>query len=93
MSNAPASGTADRARAFWIVSPGHGEIRDVPIETLPTGHVLIRTVYSGISRGTESLIFNGRVPVSEHQRMRAPFQDGDFPGPVKYGYINVGEIE
>jgi threonine dehydrogenase-like Zn-dependent dehydrogenase len=25
--------------------------------------------------------------------MRAPFQDGDFPGPVKYGYLNVGVIE
>jgi threonine dehydrogenase-like Zn-dependent dehydrogenase len=25
--------------------------------------------------------------------MRAPFQDGDFPGPVKYGYLNVGVVE
>src|SRR5438045_7686933 len=25
--------------------------------------------------------------------MRAPFQEGDFPGPVKYGYLNVGVVE
>lgn len=25
--------------------------------------------------------------------MRAPFQDGEFPGPVKYGYLSVGVVE
>jgi threonine dehydrogenase-like Zn-dependent dehydrogenase len=25
--------------------------------------------------------------------MRAPFQEGDFPGPVKYGYLSVGVVE
>jgi threonine dehydrogenase-like Zn-dependent dehydrogenase len=55
--------------------------------------VVVRTLYSAISRGTEAIIFNGRVPVSEYARMRAPFQAGDFPGPVKYGYASVGEIE
>ena len=49
--------------------------------------------YTGISRGTESLVFRGGVPASEHERMRAPFQSGDFPGPVKYGYLNVGLVE
>ena len=53
----------------------------------------MRTLYSGISRGTESLVFRGRVPPSEFERMRAPFQDGDFPAPVKYGYASVGEVE
>jgi threonine dehydrogenase-like Zn-dependent dehydrogenase len=50
-------------------------------------------LYSGISRGTEALVFEGRVPVSEYQRMRAPFQAGEFPGPVKYGYASVGCVE
>ena len=57
------------------------------------GEVLVRSLYSGVSRGTESLIFRGEVPESEYQRMRAPFQEGDFPGPVKYGYISVGVVE
>ena len=53
----------------------------------------MRTSYTGISRGTETSVFLGRVPISEHERMRAPFQEGDFPGPVKYGYLNVGVVE
>ncbi|GGM61219.1 dehydrogenase [Thermopolyspora flexuosa] len=55
--------------------------------------MLVRTLYSGVSRGTETLVFLGRVPESQHEAMRAPFQEGDFPGPVKYGYLNVGVVE
>ena len=53
----------------------------------------MRTVRSGISRGTEMLVFRGGVPPSQYAAMRAPFQEGDFPGPVKYGYLNVGVVE
>jgi threonine dehydrogenase-like Zn-dependent dehydrogenase len=81
------------AAAFWIAAPGRGELRP---ETLPSpapDEVRVRTLYSGISRGTESLVFAGRVPESERARMRAPFQAGDFPAPVKYGYASVGVVE
>ena len=81
------------ARAFWVAQPGHGEIRAVELPEREPDQVLVRTLYSGVSRGTEALVFNGRVPASQHTRMRAPFQDGEFPAPVKYGYINVGEVE
>ncbi|MER7402721.1 dehydrogenase [Streptomyces sp. NPDC000070] len=80
-------------RAFWIASPGRGEIRDVSLPEPGEGEVLVRTLYSGVSRGTETLVFRGGVPVSQHTAMRAPFQEGDFPGPVKYGYLNVGVVE
>jgi 2-desacetyl-2-hydroxyethyl bacteriochlorophyllide A dehydrogenase len=81
------------ARAFWIASPEHGEIRAEPLAALSADEVLVRALYSGVSRGTEALVFQGRVPPSEYQRMRAPFQSGDFPAPVKYGYANVGQVE
>jgi 2-desacetyl-2-hydroxyethyl bacteriochlorophyllide A dehydrogenase len=81
------------ARAFWVAAPGRGEIRPESLPEPAAGDVVVRALYSGISRGTESLVFNGRVPASEHQRMRAPFQAGEFPGPVKYGYASVGRIE
>ena len=55
--------------------------------------MLVRTLRSGISRGTETLVFRGGVPPSQHAAMRAPFQEGDFPGPVKYGYLSVGVVE
>src|SRR5712691_679592 len=81
------------ARAFWIAAPGRGEMR---VETVPPpapDEVVVRALFSGISRGTEALVFQGRVPASEHQRMRAPFQVGTFPAPVKYGYESVGVVE
>ncbi|MER6457206.1 dehydrogenase [Streptomyces sp900105245] len=81
------------ARAFWLGSPGHGELRDVTLAEPAEDEVLVRALYSGISRGTETLVFRGGVPESQHAAMRAPFQEGDFPGPVKYGYLNVGVVE
>jgi hypothetical protein len=84
---------AAEARAFWIAAPGRGEVRTEALPHPAADEVVVRTLFSGISRGTEALVFQGRVPVSEHQRMRAPFQEGDFPAPVKYGYANVGHVE
>ncbi len=81
------------ARAFWLESPGHGEIRDADLPSPVEGEVLVRTLFSGVSRGTETLVFRGGVPESQYGAMRAPFQEGDFPGPVKYGYLNVGLVE
>jgi threonine dehydrogenase-like Zn-dependent dehydrogenase len=81
------------ASAFWLREPGAGEIRRVTLPAPGPGEVLVRTRYSGISRGTETLIFTGGVPASQYAAMRAPFQQGDFPGPVKYGYLNVGVVE
>ena len=81
------------ARAFWISYPGAGEIRPVPLPDPADGEVLVRTLHSGISRGTETLVFSGGVPAGQYAAMRAPYQEGDFPGPVKYGYLNVGVVE
>jgi threonine dehydrogenase-like Zn-dependent dehydrogenase len=83
----------DRARAFWSVEPGRGELRSETLLQPATGEVLVRTLYSAVSRGTESLVFHGRVPISERQRMRCPYQVGEFPGPVKYGYCSVGRVQ
>ena len=81
------------ARAFWVAAPGRGEIREETLPVAGTGDARVRTLFSAVSRGTESLVFNGRVPESEWARMRAPFQCGDFPAPVKYGYASVGIVE
>src|ERR671932_507000 len=81
------------ARAFWVHSPGKGEIRGAPLREPGPDEVLVRTLCSAISRGTECLVFSGHVPPSQYAAMRAPFQEGDFPGPVKYGYLSVGAVE
>jgi threonine dehydrogenase-like Zn-dependent dehydrogenase len=83
---------AVEARAFWVAEPGRGEIRDEVVPEPGPGEVLVRTVRSAISRGTETLVHRGGVPAELRESMRAPFQAGDFPGPVKYGYLNVGVV-
>ena len=81
------------AVAFWVDEPGVGGLRRESIAGAGEGEVLVRTRWTGVSRGTEASVFLGHVPPSERERMRAPFQEGDFPGPVKYGYLNVGVVE
>jgi threonine dehydrogenase-like Zn-dependent dehydrogenase len=80
-------------RAFWLAEPGKGEIRAVTVPPPGRDEVLVRTLHSGVSRGTETLVFRGGVPASQRAAMRAPYQEGDFPAPVKYGYLNVGVVE
>jgi 2-desacetyl-2-hydroxyethyl bacteriochlorophyllide A dehydrogenase len=81
------------AHAFWLREPGRGEIRPVTLREPGPDEVIVRTMVSGISRGTETLVFQGHVPPGQYAAMRAPFQEGDFPGPVKYGYLSVGSVE
>ena len=81
------------AHAFWLRAPGIGEIRPVTLPEPGRDEVMVRTLRSGVSRGTETLVFRGGVPPGQYATMRAPFQEGDFPAPVKYGYLNVGAVE
>ena len=78
------------ARAFWTVAAGRGEIRTETLGAVAEGMLRLRAVASGISRGTESLVFAGRVPESQFAVMGAPLMGGAFPFPVKYGYSAVG---
>lgn len=80
------------AHALWVVAPGRAEVRSETLPELPPGQLLVRASYSGISRGTEALVFAHAVPEHERERMRAPHQVGTLPGPVKYGYCNVGRV-
>jgi NADPH:quinone reductase-like Zn-dependent oxidoreductase len=84
---------AQDALAYWLRAPGAGELRRVPLTRPGRDEVLVRTLCSGVSRGTECLVFGGRVPEGQYDAMRAPFQEGGFPGPVKYGYLNIGVVE
>jgi threonine dehydrogenase-like Zn-dependent dehydrogenase len=82
-----------RAGAFWTTGPGRGEIRAEALPEAGPGEALVRTLASGISRGTEALVFSGRVPSGQFEAMRAPLMDGTFPFPVKYGYSVVGSVD
>jgi len=88
-----ASASADTVSSLWYCGQGKAEIRQELLGGPGAGEVRVRTLYSAISRGTEALVFGGRIPESEFGRMRAPFMAGDFPFPVKYGYAAIGRVE
>ncbi len=93
MTTRRSTGKMHVARALWYAKPGVVEQRAAPLRPPQPNEARVRTVFSGISRGTERLILNGRIPESEWQRMRAPLQEGAFPFPVKYGYCATGVVE
>ncbi|MGL4497268.1 MAG: zinc-dependent alcohol dehydrogenase [Beijerinckiaceae bacterium] len=81
------------ARALWTVAAGKAQLGAESLPPVEAGRALIRTLWSGISRGTERLVFTGKVPKSEYETMRGPHMGGLFPFPVKYGYCAVGVVE
>lgn len=85
--------THKTATGLWVKSVRQYELQNAPLAPPEADQALIRTLYSGVSRGTERLVLNGQVPPSEYQRMRAPLQQGDFPFPVLYGYACTGVVE
>lgn len=85
--------TLNNNEALWIVGRGKAEIRSQAPAEPADAQVRLTALYSGISRGTERLVFEGRVPPSQYGQMRAPFQEGEFPAPVKYGYSLVSRID
>ncbi len=82
-----------RARSLWYVAPGAAELRESPLEAPGPETLRVGARFGALSRGTEALVYRREIPESEWQRMRAPFQQGELPGPVSYGYISVGEVE
>ena len=87
------AGIKRMARSVWYVGPGQVEVRTAPLAPPMPGQALVRTLFSGVSRGTERLVLAGAVGESEWGRMKAPMQDGQFPFPVKYGYCATGVVE
>jgi threonine dehydrogenase-like Zn-dependent dehydrogenase len=81
------------ARSLWYESAGLVRLHEENLPPPGTGEALVRMQFSAVSRGTERLVCEGRVPPEEYDRMRAPLQEGSFPFPVKYGYCAVGQVE
>lgn len=93
MTSLAAAAEARLARALWYTAKGRVELLAEPLPAPRSGEVLVRALYTAISRGTERLIMSGAVPQAEWERMRAPLQVGSFPFPVKYGYCAAGVVE
>ena len=82
-----------KSQSFWLIKKNKPKIISSDIFYKKNSKsVLVKTLYSGISKGTEKLVANGKVNFTQFDIMRCPLQEGSFDFPIKYGYINIGEI-
>ena len=79
-------------QSFWIKKKNNSYIKDHSINQAGKNELLIQTKYSGISYGTERVVYTGSVPDSQRELMRCPYQEGNFGSDVKYGYMNIGKV-
>ena len=80
------------ARALFHTAPRCVEIRELPTPQPAPGEVLVRTVCSGISGGTERLVYRGEVPAESALDDTIDALGGAFTYPFSYGYACVGEV-
>src|SRR4249920_2809579 len=80
------------ARALFHTAPRCVEIRELPTPRPAAGEVLVRTVCSGISGGTERLVYRGEVSAELALDDTIDALGGTFSYPFAYGYACVGQV-
>ncbi len=83
-----------KAKQLWFIDPGKVEIREHKLSSLAADEVLVKTKVSGISAGTEMLVYRGQLPknVALDVSIKA-FEGLDGSYPLPYGYACVGFIK
>lgn len=67
-------------------------LEDFDLDSINDDEVLLRTLTSGISLGTEKKVAEGQVPANISEMMHVPYMTGDFGFPLGYGYSLVGQV-
>ena len=79
-------------KSMYYLAPGVIEVRDEPIPAHGSNQVLVRTIFSAISSGTEMLLYRGQFPDNMALDDSISSLSGSAKYPLKYGYALVGEI-
>ena len=80
------------SKGVWFVKEREVEIRESVLHPPKSGEILIKTLFSAISHGTEMLVYRGQVPKDLKLDLFIPTMEGSYAFPIKYGYSNVGEV-
>ena len=78
------------SKTLFFTSPGQVEIRQTPLPPLAQGQVLVETICSAISSGTEMLVYRGQFPkglADAHDTLSS-----ELEYPLAYGYATVGRV-
>jgi 2-desacetyl-2-hydroxyethyl bacteriochlorophyllide A dehydrogenase len=81
-----------KRRSLVFVSPQHVEIREEQLPSPLAGQVLVQTILSAISSGTEMLVYHGQVPAEMALDGNITSFQNLFQYPCKYGYSCVGRV-
>ncbi|MDP9281354.1 MAG: alcohol dehydrogenase catalytic domain-containing protein, partial [Chloroflexota bacterium] len=76
--------------SIWFPRAREVEIRDEAVGRPGPGEVRIHAIASGLSHGTEMLVFRGEVPTD--LALDLPTLAGSYAFPIKFGYASVGRV-
>ncbi|MDY6844853.1 MAG: zinc-binding alcohol dehydrogenase [Thermodesulfobacteriota bacterium] len=80
------------SESLWFDGPKRVAFKTRSVLPPQDKEVVIETLYSGISHGTEMLVYRGQVPQGLKLDLSIPTMEGSFSFPIKYGYSNVGRV-
>ncbi len=92
MSDKTSGRQAVRRRALYFLGPRHVALREEELPAPGPGQVLVRTLLSAISPGTELLIYRGQAPRGLAADATLASLPGTLDFPLKYGYALVGRV-
>jgi len=79
-------------QAVYFTQPGAVEIREEALPPPAPGEVLVKTILSAVSSGTELLVYHHQIPQNLPLDSTIAALSGNFDYPVKYGYSTVGRV-
>jgi 2-desacetyl-2-hydroxyethyl bacteriochlorophyllide A dehydrogenase len=79
-------------RALYFQQPGEVTTESTAKPTPAPDELLVETLFSGVSPGTELLVYDGKVPAEMAVDETIDTLDGTFDYPVQYGYAAVGHV-
>ncbi|HRJ57362.1 MAG TPA: zinc-binding alcohol dehydrogenase [Anaerolineales bacterium] len=78
------------ARTLFFTAPKQIDLRETPLPDLKEDEVLVETVCSAISAGTEMLVYRGQFP---HLKDAHDEVSSELNYPLAYGYACVGRVK
>ncbi|HKY49871.1 MAG TPA: zinc-binding dehydrogenase [Candidatus Limnocylindria bacterium] len=78
------------AASVWFPQARAVELRNETVGAPGAGEIRVRALASGLSHGTEMLVFRGEVP--PHLALDLPTLAGSYGFPIKFGYASVGQV-
>ncbi|MDQ1666807.1 MAG: hypothetical protein QOH75_2838 [Actinomycetota bacterium] len=92
-ANPSSGGSVTMARAVQFTAPHRVELVPVSLPPPRAGELVVRTLYSGISAGTEMLAYRGELDTETPLDETLGGLSGSFDYPFRYGYSCTGRVE